>query len=470
LESSVRRAQNASRVRKQEATAALAAHALAVRLDALSPATVEHAKQAVLDLIGSAVRARFESATSVAVYRAVTDLGAAGSCTAIGFGPLFAPQYAALLNGCNFHVLDFDDTHERSSLHPGAPVVGAALTEAERLGSSGGELIAALVAGYDVAVRIGIALDPAVHYARGFHPTATAGLFGAIAAGASLHRDTSDTLVSAFGIGLSQAAGSLQFSVDGAATKPVQVGFAAHNAVLARALAAAGVRGPDAALEGRSGLLHAYSDGADAADVLERWDGVHEIDRTAFKPYPCCRYMHAAIDQLAAIVRERKLDAASVERVRIGLPEAGMRLCAYPEEHKRRPASIVDAQFSMYYTAAATLAWGTVRWDDFARREAPEIAALIARISVERDPSVDALVPAMAALVEVDAGEIHERRLARGPRGEPESPLEWPELIDKFDSLAEIAYDAPRRRRIVELVRGLEQLDDVRALVAQLGP
>ncbi|MDB5095157.1 MAG: uncharacterized protein JWO85_3258, partial [Candidatus Eremiobacteraeota bacterium] len=293
--------------------------------------------------------------------------------------------------------------------------------------------------------------------------------FGAIAAVAHLHGDDVDTLVSAFGIGLSAAAGSLQFSVDGAATKPVQVGFAAHNAVLARQLAIAGVRGPGAALEGRSGLLHAYSDGADAADVLERWDGVHEIDRTAFKPYPCCRYMHAAIDQLAAIVRERKLDAASVERVRIALPEAGMRLCAHPEKQKRSPQSIVDAQFSMYYTAAATLAWGTVRWDDFARRDASEIAALIARVTVERDPAVDALVPAMAALVEVDAGDVRERRLARGPRGEPESPLEWPELIEKFEGLAGIAYGAERCRRIVDLVRGLDTLADVRVLTAELG-
>jgi 2-methylcitrate dehydratase PrpD len=451
-------------------TAELAARALAVRGEALAPHTIEHAKQAVLDLIGSAVRASFESPTSAAVHRAVSALGASGACTAIGYGARFAPQYAALLNGCNFHVLDFDDTHERSSLHPGSPVTGAALAEAERTGASGARFVAAIVAGYDVAVRIGLALDPAAHYARGFHPTATAGVFGATAAAALVHGDDAGTLASAFGINLSQAAGSLQFSVDGAQTKPVQVGFAAHNAVLARQLAADGVRGPGAALEGRSGLLHAYSDGADAAELLERWDGVHEIERTAFKPYPCCRYMHAAIDQLAAIVRERRLDPRAVERVRVSLPAAGMRLCAYPEERKRRPASVVDAQFSMYYTAAATLAWGGVRWDDFARRDAPEIAALIERVVVDEDPAVEALVPSMAALVEVDAGDVRERRLARSPRGEPDAPLSWDELIEKFDGLARVAYGSERRRRIVELVRRLDTLDDVRALTAELGP
>ena len=206
----------------------------------VEPVTLEHAKQAVLDLIGSAVRARFESETSASVHRAISALGAGGTSTAIGYGPAFAPQYAALLNACNFHALDFDDTHERSSLHPGAPVVGAALTEAERLGSSGANLLAAIVAGYDVAVRLGVALIPPVHYARGFHPSATAGVFGATAAAARLHGDDAGCLESAFGINLSQAAGSLQFSVDGAQTKPLQVGFAAHNAILARELAAAG--------------------------------------------------------------------------------------------------------------------------------------------------------------------------------------------------------------------------------------
>ncbi|BDE07432.1 2-methylcitrate dehydratase [Vulcanimicrobium alpinum] len=451
-------------------TAALAVRALACRDEPFDAAIVEHAKQALLDLIGCAVRARFESATSAAVERALGALGAGGICTGIGYGPMFAPQYAALVNGCNFHVLDFDDTHERASLHPGAPVAAAALAEAERLHSGGMPLIAAIVAGYDVAVRIGLALNPMAHYARGFHPTATAGVFGATAAAALLHGDDAETLASAFGINLSQAAGSLQFAVDGAATKPVQVGFAAHDAVLAREFAASGIRGPAAALEGRSGLLHAYTDDADAAELLDRWDGVHEIGRTAFKPYPCCRYMHAAIDALAAIVREHRLDPARVERIRVALPAAGLRLCAYPEEQKRAPRSIVDAQFSMYYTAAAALAWGSVRWDDFARRADPRLAVLIERVTVEEDPAVEALVPAMAALVEVDAGGVHERRLARAPRGEPDTPLEWPELIEKFDALSAIAYEPSRRRRIVEFVRRLDALDDIRILTAELGP
>jgi 2-methylcitrate dehydratase PrpD len=450
-------------------TRALAEWALGVELAELAESTVEHAKQALLDCIGLAIRARFESETSAAVHRAVCALAPAGTSTAIGYGPQFAPHFAALLNGCNIHVLDFDDTHERSSLHPGAPVIAAALATGEASHASGARLIAAIVAGYDVTIRIGLGLDPNAHYARGFHPTATAGVFGATAAIAHLSTASVQTLEAAFGINLSQAAGSLQFSIDGAQTKPVQVGFAAQNAIIAWGLAQAGVRGPSAALEGRSGLIQSYSDGADPAHVFGGWDGTHEIERTAFKPYPCCRYMHAAIDTLAALRNEFALEPSSVERVRIGLPPAGRRLCAVPAAPKRRPASIVDAQFSMYYAAAATLARGSVRWDDYATRDDARIAELSDRVEVVEDPEVDALVPAMAASVEIDAGALRLRRLSAAPRGEPHDPLSWDELIAKFNELAAIAYGPSRRTRIVDLVRRLEHVDDVGTLLSELG-
>jgi len=454
---------------KTGVTRELARYVVELDVRSLSEATVEHAKQALLDLIGIAVRASATTVISASVRRAVTTLDSEGTATAVGYGPRFAPQYAALLNGCNFHVLDFDDTHERSSLHPGAPVIGAALTAAEQTRGSGRALIAAIVAGYDVIVRVGLAALPAVHYARGFHPTATAGIFGATAAVARLHRDSAELLESAFGINLSQSAGSLQFSVDGAQTKPLHVGLTAHNAILARAFAAAGVTGPAEALEGRSGFLHAYSDGATAAGVLDDWDGVHEIDRTAFKPYPCCRYMHSAIDVLSKIVRERGVTPESVERIRVSLPAAGMRLCAYPEEHKRKPQSLVDAQFSMYYAAAATVLRGSVRWDDYAQRSDPAIASLIERVVVCEDPGVEALFPRMAALVEIDAGALHERRLSATPRGEPDDPLGWDDIIAKFNDLTGMVYDAARRERIIDTIRRLEKVDDIRTLTAELG-
>ncbi|HWT06609.1 MAG TPA: MmgE/PrpD family protein [Xanthomonadales bacterium] len=450
-------------------TETVAENALSLDATKLPAATIEHAKQAVLDLIGIAARARAESDTTKIVHGVIREMSAGGKATAVAYGPQFSVQYAALLNGCSFHALDFDDTHELSSLHPGAPVIAAALPVAEQQGANGRALLAAIVAGYDVTVRLGIALRPHVHYARGFHPTATAGTFGATAAVARLRGAKPATLAKAFGINLSQAAGSLQFSADGAQTKPLQVGLAAHNAVLAERFAAAGLRGPAEAFEGRSGFLHAYSDGADAADILDNWDGVHEIDRTAFKPYPCCRYIHSAVDQLAEIVREHRLTPDAIDEVRVGLPAAGMRLVGDPEEAKRHPRSVVDKQFSMYHAAAATILWGSVRWDDYARPDDPRLARLIERIKVSNDPEIEALAPRMASKVEVHAGAVHERRVATSPRGEPDRPLEWDELIAKFNDLASVTWDAARRKRIVDNVRRLDRITDVRSFTAELG-
>src|SRR5476651_2183867 len=126
-------------------TRELARYVMDMQADDLATHTTEHAKQALLDLIGIAVRASATTEVSAAVRKAVAALDSGGASTGIGYGAAFAPQYAALLNGCNFHVLDFDDTHERSSLHPGAPVVGAALTAAEQTANTGNALIGAIV-------------------------------------------------------------------------------------------------------------------------------------------------------------------------------------------------------------------------------------------------------------------------------------------------------------------------------------
>ena len=157
--------------------------------------------------------------------------------TVFGDSKTWTPAVAALLNGALGHSLDFDDTHADSSLHPSAPVVPAAFAVGEMVGASGRDVLTAIVAGYEVCCRLGNALDPTSHYARGFHPTATAGTYGAAAAAGKLFGLSKDQIISAFGVSGSQAAGSLQFLVNGAWNKRYQVGAAAMNGVIAATLA-----------------------------------------------------------------------------------------------------------------------------------------------------------------------------------------------------------------------------------------
>jgi 2-methylcitrate dehydratase PrpD len=448
----------------------LAEYATSLGFTDLPPATVEKTKQAVLDLLGIAIRSSIEPGSSAVVRRVVEGFAAPGRATAAGIGPRFLPHYAALLNATFAHTLDFDDTHEGGSIHPGATAIPAALAVAESSRAPGERVVAAIVAGYDATVRIAEAADPAAHYDRGFHPTATCGTFGATAAAASVAGASADVLENAFGINGSQAAGSLQFLENGAWNKRIHTGFAAHNAILALQLAQAGAVGAREPLEGRNGFFRGYTDGADPAHVVETLGERFAIDETAFKPYPSCRYSHAAIELLCDILARENLSAAEVDRVRIGLPRKGMDIIGIPEAAKRAPQGVVAGQFSMYFLAAVALVRRRLAWDDYALLGDPAIARTIERIEVQIDPEIEARFPTMASSVEVVAGDRRIRRVNWTPKGEPGKPLDWNEIEEKFLSLAGAVYEASQCTRIVETVHRLETLGEIAELTSLLGP
>jgi 2-methylcitrate dehydratase PrpD len=454
---------------RQLITRRLAEYAVNLGFTDLPAATVEKTKQAILDLLGIAIRASIAGESSDVVLRVVDSLGSAGKATGIGIGPRYQAHYAALLNGTFAHTLDFDDTHEGGSIHPGAPAITATLAVAEEMRASGARLIAAVVAGYDATVRIAEAADPAAHYDRGFHPTATCGTFGATAAVANVANASADVLENAFGINGSQSAGSLQFLENGAWNKRIHTGLTAHNAILAFRFARAGAVGARDALEGRSGFFRGYTDGADVEHVVRTLGERFAVDETAFKPYPSCRYSHAAIDVIREIVAEANLKPEAVTAIRIGLPRKGMDLIGVPEDAKRAPRSIVDGQFSMFFLAAVALLHGRMTWDDYKLLGNADVARTIERIEVRLDPEIEARFPTMAASVEIDANGTTTRRINWTPKGEPDKPLSWDEVEAKFLSLARAVYDDAHCARIVETVRSLELLDEVGELTTLLG-
>src|SRR6201999_927993 len=181
-------------------TATLAAYVAHLRFDDIPPHVLERAKILTLDFLGSAVRARrdAESTPSLVKMLEALDLDGEGAATVFGDSRTWTPAVAALLNGALGHSLDFDDTHADSSLHASAPVVPAAFAVGELVGASGRDVLTAIVAGYEVCCRLGNALDPPSHYARGFPPTATAGTYGAAAAAAKLFKLSKEQIIAAF--------------------------------------------------------------------------------------------------------------------------------------------------------------------------------------------------------------------------------------------------------------------------------
>ena len=207
-------------------TATLAAYVADLKFEDIPHEVRERAKVLTLDFLGSAIRARRDAESTPSLLKTLEALAldAGGESTVFGDSKTWTPAVAALLNGALGHSLDFDDTHADASLHPSAPVVPAAFAVGELVGASGREVLTAIVAGYEVCCRLGQALDPTSHYARGFHPTCTAGTYGAAAAAAKLFGLSKEQIVAAFGVSGSQAAGSLQFLVNGAWNKRYQVG------------------------------------------------------------------------------------------------------------------------------------------------------------------------------------------------------------------------------------------------------
>jgi len=156
-------------------TATLAAYVADLSFDAIPREVLDRAKSLTLDFLGSAVRARRDAESTPALLAMLKALGLdnSGEATVVGDSRTWTPAVAALLNGALGHSLDFDDTHADSSLHPSAPVVPAAFAVGELVNASGRDVLTAIVAGYEVCCRLGNALDPTSHYARGFHPIAT---------------------------------------------------------------------------------------------------------------------------------------------------------------------------------------------------------------------------------------------------------------------------------------------------------
>ena len=383
------------------------------------------------------------------------------TATVVPSGERMTPADAAFANGALAHSLDFDDTHLASSLHPGAPTIAAALAAAEGADASTDRFLAGVAAGYDVACAVGEAIGPESHYDRGFHVTATCGTFGAVAAAGVVRGLDGGELHDSLGIAGSQAAGSLQFLANGAWNKRLHPGLAARRGIEATDLAAAGVVGAADPIDGDYGFLAGYTDepNPEAFDRLGERDAVAETGR---KPYPCCRYLHAAVDGLREIAAE--IDPEAVDEVRIAIPSAGVRLTGEPIESKRRPDGFVDCQFSAPFVAALTLTDGTAdaesflraagrfeappRWDD------PEMRRLMDATSVGTDPAVERRFPAeWGAEVAVTAdGETHERSV-HTPLGEPETPMSTAETRAKAEGLlAGTGVDAERLVEVVETV------------------
>jgi len=456
-----------------DVTHKLAEFTAGLRFEALPEEVVERTRLLVMDHVGIALRARHAAALNEAMSSALAKLGLGeGDGSVIGDTRGYAPPAAAFYNGNLAHSLDFDDTHARGSIHPSAPIVPAAFAAAELAGANGRDLIAAIVAGYEIQIRLSIALKPSDHYARGFHPTATCGVFGAAAAAARVLGLPAEQIADAFGLAGSQAAGSMQFLHDGAWNKPFHTGYAAMGGLVAATFAAEGFRGAGEAIEGKAGFLHGYAPNADREAAVAGIGEIYETMDIAVKPYPSCRYGHAAMDALIELRAANDINDSEIESVEVGLPRTGWNLIGDPEEDKQNPKNYVDGQFSMPFVAAVALRDGKMGWDSYEPHlEDQTTLNLCRRIRTIVDGQVEAEFPAhMGGVVRVHTGRGKFEKMVVIARGEPENFLSVAEMRGKFDDLTGPYLDAPARDALANALLSLDDCTDLRALLALTRP
>ncbi|MBN8873428.1 MAG: MmgE/PrpD family protein [Rhodospirillales bacterium] len=448
-------------------TAQLSDFTASIRLDRLPPEVVQRARFLVLDLVGNIVRARHDAESTSSFLGAVRAMGmAAGNSGVFGDASRYTPAGAAFLNGALAHSLDFDDTHAAGSLHPGAPVIPAALAAGEMVGASGADVLAAIVAGYEVTCRVALALPAGEHYDRGFHPTATCGAFGAAAAAARVFGLDADGVANALGTVLSQAAGSLQFLANGAWTKRFQVGWAACNGLMAATLVREGFKGAAEALEGKHGFMRAYAPNPTPERAVERLGEVWELMNTAVKPYPSCRYGHAGIDAALALRAANDLKPEDITAIRFGLPKSGMLLVGAPAEKKADPQNVVDGQFSGPFVISAALATGKMGWDSYRLLQDPTIRSLLPKVTCAFDPEIEAEFPAnMSGKLTIEAGGKRFEQKVVVPKGEPSNFLSEAELRAKFAGLTDAVLGGERAAALADAVLAIDTTADVSSLV-----
>lgn len=443
-----------------------------IRFDDLPPEVIDRSKYLMLDYLGVVVRGSTTPSAACA-QSLVRRLGSVGRSRIAGTHLSGDPLYAALANGIAAHSIECDDVVNAASLHPAVTVFTSALSAADLAGGcSGRDVIAAIVAGYEMTIRLGVAVNPAAHYRRGFHPTATCGTFGAAVTAARILKLNRRQTADAIGIAGSQAAGSMAYLTDGVYTKRFHAGWAAHSGLCAALLAADGFSGPHTIFEDRFGFFNGYSDAPQPQKLFQSWQDPYRLMLTSIKPYACCRYKQGPIDCILAIVRENGLAAGDIQRIRTGILSAGMALVADPIEKKRRPQTIVDAQFSMPFGAAAAVLFGNASLDVYTAENLQSAAVqdLMQRVSCFTDPALDACYPERwpaAVEIETGAGRLLKTHIDY-PRGDPENPLSREDVTQKFRHMVAPVLPPQQAQAIVEAVQALENQTDVADLTALL--
>ncbi|MFL9877041.1 MmgE/PrpD family protein [Herbaspirillum rhizosphaerae] len=430
---------------------------------------IERAEAAIADVVGCLLGGRHDPAVTGA-GKIVRSTGAGGKSSAVTHAVSVTAPWAALINGCAAHALDFDDNFFPPVTHASAVLVPALFALAEEIDASTDAIVDAYIAGLEVEAQIGKLVNPS-HYESGWHATSTIGAIGAAAACAVLMRLDEAGVLNAISIGSSLAGGSKrQF---GSMVKPMHAGFAAMHGVLAAQLAASGVVGVENTLQGKWSFEELYAGSGNVGVFAPRLfpDAPLAIDEYGLvaKLYPSCMSSHLGIDAMLALSARHRIDLSQIAAIDIHLPEFMIANLRY-----QKPGNAMEARFSMNYCAAVTLVHGVPRMHHFAE---PALAdAEVARLLPLVHMHVRETLPEAASLpwggdclarITFAEGSVIEHR-AVYPKGCPQNPLSPAQQRDKFMDCANGNVTGRNAAALFEKLRNFSRLASLQDVVAAM--
>jgi 2-methylcitrate dehydratase PrpD len=414
------------------------------------------AKRSILNFFATAIGSAYDPAVTSAL-RTLSSFSGAATSAIIGRPERFDALAAAFVNAISANLLDFDDTHLETIIHPAAPVAAPVLALAQARGFSGRDVLIAFILGVEVECRIGNAVSPA-HYARGWHITSTCGVFGAAAACARLLGLSADGIGNAIGIAASQSAGIVENLPT--AAKNVSVGNAARNGLFAALLAAEGYAASARAIEGPLGWARAMGDEPDLERLVGGLGRSWEIAKNTYKPYPAGIVFHAVID--ACFKLRARLDQRLDGIVSVTVQGSAL-LLARGDRPVRNDR---DARVSIHHCAACALLLGAAGVPEFSAAIVFQTDIVALRQKVRAQLDVSLRDGAARVSIELASGEILSETVmaARGSLADPLSDLDIEVKLHDCSRLSGTSWNA---NVIIEDVWRLDGIADISRLMNQ---
>jgi 2-methylcitrate dehydratase PrpD len=445
------------------ATQTIADFSADINFDDFSNEVVEHAKLCILDWIGVALAGSQETPTKI-LTSVIKEMEGKKGSTVIGSDIKTFCANAALVNGLMGHVLELDDIHEESVIHPAAPVVPAVLAVAERKNATGKDVITSVVLGYEVETRVAMSIMPS-HYDF-WHTTGTCGTFGAsIAAGKILGLDKK-RMIYTLGIAGTQASGLIQ--VFGTMSKPFNVGKAAMNGVISALLAERGFTSSTAIFQAEKGYCRATSKEFNFHKLTKNLGKKFQLMNNIFKRHASCGHTHGAIDAVLNIstkyhVKPENVREIIVETYPIAVDVVGRNF---------KPKNVFEAKFSLPYCVAVAMINGTIDLTAFSKENLTDskILDLSSKVKVTSSPRY---VNTLMGCAKVTIHTLNGKKYAWNvnvPKGYPKNPLTKVELEEKFMELASPILPMRKVTNILKTLHSLEKLNKIESLTSLLIP